>query len=631
MIHEAIKKIESWNDSAIEEVIDLCKTNKELKENLINRYKDLLNTEKKSSSSLRGLLGLKAKWNKMNVPQRWELIQAWPKGVPFFTETVALEAKGSNAANHEEWKQNGIEHIGNEIGKLFNIKSLFLRNLPLKSISDYFGKLTQLEQLNIYNCGVCEYKDDIYCCDLKIPETIGNLKGLKTAFITLCGIQEIPSNIGRLENLTMLSISNAAIQSVPKELFEIKSLTNLNLKSNKYLNKLPKEILNSNLEYLDINGTGVGKNIEFLKELIVAKPDCKLNADAKDQIDFSQLINSSSTEKTSIDLFDKNLSQIPSSVLSNRQLVELNLASNKLENLPKEFVKLNKLEKLKLTSNPLAELPDFIKELKSLKVLNLESTKINKLPENINELINLEELILSSSKHIECLPKSFNQLKSLKKLDLSFTNIKEMPTDFENLKQLEYLELTSSLFNKYAQDLAKLPKLKTLHILSDDTSLSEHINSFKTLEHLNVSFGKYKIFPCTSNLEKLKSLTIIDTPISNLPDGMAALSNLTELTIEGSKLNALPADIYKLKNLVKLTLKSNAGITRLESDIKYLTKLETLNLSHTKLNEVSESIAELKNLKEFAIVGTKITKAVRKMSKLEKILSPDCKIKTSYV
>lgn len=111
---------------------------------------------------------------------------------------------------------------------------------------------------------------------------------------------------------------------------------------------------------------------------------------------------------------------------------------------------------------------------------------------------------------------------------------------------------------------------------------------------------------------------------------MAALSNLTELTIDGSKLNALPEDIYKLKNLVKLNLKSNAGITSLESDIKYLTKLETLNLSHTKLNEVSESIAELKNLKEFAIVGTKITKAVRKMSKLEKILSPDCKIKTSY-
>jgi len=123
-------------------------------------------------------------------------------------------------------------------------------------------------------------------------------------------------------------------------------------------------------------------------------------------------------------------------IVENKKITTLNLINKKLFYIPSSILNLSSLEVLNLSSNYIVFLPEAIKYLLSLKQLNISNNNLIILPDLINELKNLKTLNVSSNK-ISKLPVSLPV--SLTYLDLRFNNLQELPDYFSELKSLEFL------------------------------------------------------------------------------------------------------------------------------------------------------------------------------------------------
>lgn len=124
-----------------------------------------------------------------------------------------------------------------------------------------------------------------------------------------------------------------------------------------------------------------------------------------------------------LNLFDKNISEIPQeiNILSNLKI--LYLGFNNLENISKSLCK-----------------------LPVLSVLYLNSNKIKKIPKEITNLTNLEKLVLIDNE-IKEIPKEIYKLSKLKELWLSGNKIEEIPKEIK--KSLPDLYLTNNVSLNY--------------------------------------------------------------------------------------------------------------------------------------------------------------------------------------
>jgi Leucine rich repeat len=114
-----------------------------------------------------------------------------------------------------------------------------------------------------------------------------------------------------------------------------------------------------------------------------------------------------------IDLTGLNLTQIPDSVFTKKELKELYLGTEDLVLYPP----LSALPQSRGKSNNLTELDNRICQLKSLKILNLAANQLKKLPICITELKNLEELDLSLNQDMNIVGE-ISRLKELPKLKI---------------------------------------------------------------------------------------------------------------------------------------------------------------------------------------------------------------------
>ncbi|MBR7002866.1 MAG: DUF1963 domain-containing protein, partial [Neisseriaceae bacterium] len=133
---------------------------------------------------------------------------------------------------------NGIV-FPDSIGELCNLKKLellFPITLALKSAEENltfpenFWQLNQLEELNIS------------CLNLsRLPENIGQLKGLKTLEISSCpNLTTLPESIGSLENLQTLNIvSCQKLSYIPENIAHLKNIKRLNIVSCENLTDIP--------------------------------------------------------------------------------------------------------------------------------------------------------------------------------------------------------------------------------------------------------------------------------------------------------------------------------------------------------------------------------------------------------
>jgi Leucine-rich repeat (LRR) protein len=207
---------------------------------------------------------------------------------------------------------------------------------------------------------------------IKIDETIGNLKNLKSLSINSNSLKEISNSIGKLVNLEYLSIRCENLDTIPKEICDIKSINEIDL----YIKSpilFPEEI----------------GQLENLKKFRWGQ--C--------QIFPKVLYKCESLERLT---FDKSyFDSIPIGISNLFNLRRLNLSFGTFKELPADFDGLVNLKELELTGSKLFRIPKDLSRLKSLIGVDLQYcdniTNDKNLLVSLKSIEKLEWIIITSS------------------------------------------------------------------------------------------------------------------------------------------------------------------------------------------------------------------------------------------
>ena len=161
------------------------------------------------------------------------------------------------------------------------------------------------------------------------------------------------------------------------------------------------------------------------------------------------------------------------------------------------------------------------------------------------------------------------------------------------VETMEVVLLFSAICLKFTIMMALLSTVKTTPLcpnkcnctgdvpvdtLTVDCRRNVNVNGEKQLDSVlssNVTYGS------------LRSLTIINTPLTNVPRSVCRLTSLTRLSLDFNRLTRLPDNCFtNLKSLTSLTASHN-NITELQHGLfDGLHKLQTLQLHHNRISSI---------------------------------------------
>ncbi|XP_074090335.1 leucine-rich repeat serine/threonine-protein kinase 1 isoform X3 [Macrotis lagotis] len=237
------------------------------------------------------------------------------------------------------------------------------------------------------------------------------------------------------------------------------------------------------------------------------------------------------------------------------------------------------ITELDLSANCLTSLPSVIPwGLINLRKLNLSDNQLVELPsvQSSDEIIctRLLEIDISNNK-LSHLPPGFLHLSKLQKLVVTKNYLEKLfeeenATNWIGLRKLQELELSDNM-------LTELPTI--------------FLHSFKSLNFLNVSRNKLKIFPDPWACP-LKCCKAAKNLLEYLPDKIAVFwkNHLKEVDFSENALKDVPVGLFQLETLVSLKLLGNQLIT-LPSQEKWTCKqLKYLDLSKNQLGKSEDGL-----------------------------------------
>lgn len=162
---------------------------------------------------------------------------------------------------------------------------------------------------------------------------------------------------------------------------------------------------------------------------------------------------------------------------------------------------------------------------------------------------------------------------------------KQAQTTGQEIKDIEYVYCENiSDFSGINQ----LQQVKTLEIVNSKVSvLPESISNLKMLDKIVLFNNKYDAIPqVIFNMPQLKELIINNNEVAILDAKIGTLTNLEKLSLAGNKLVTLPDTLQNLTKLKEL----NISVNRLQSlpNLEQLQNLEILNLENNQLKELSD-------------------------------------------
>lgn len=166
------------------------------------------------------------------------------------------------------------------VGSLQQIKHLTIVNLKSDSIPSEIGRLTNLEQLELFykklntlpasiaNCQSIKLLN-IHTWESKvvIPQEIRGLKSLRRLWLS--GVASFPSEIGELTELIEITISNSSFTALPPAIENLQKLGNLSINKSE-LSNIPHSIGKlQKLQRIELEDTKVNmESILFLKKML---------------------------------------------------------------------------------------------------------------------------------------------------------------------------------------------------------------------------------------------------------------------------------------------------------------------------------------------------------------------------
>ena len=141
---------------------------------------------------------------------------------------------------NNEPEKDGIKYLPPEIGKLTQLKMLFLGKNSILSLPDEIGQLTNLKKLDV------QYNELI-----DLPATIGNLSSLEQFDGRYNQFASLPDEFFKLNKLQWLQLWGNEFKLLPEDIGKLTSLKELYVIHNKLID-LPKCVTRmKSLKYID--------------------------------------------------------------------------------------------------------------------------------------------------------------------------------------------------------------------------------------------------------------------------------------------------------------------------------------------------------------------------------------------
>ncbi|KAL8227922.1 hypothetical protein R6Q57_015506 [Mikania cordata] len=236
-----------------------------------------------------------------------------------------------------DFSSNNVEELPLSMGKFHKLGSLNLNGCrKLKKfpecVSSRCLRNLHLDDYSIEECpedtsqlGCLKLLDLSYTCIKHLPNSICNLKHLKTLRLQFCALLDnLLEDLGQLESLEELDLSFCKLRDIPRSICMVKRLETLILEGYESI-KLPEEL----------------SQLKSLKKL---------------------------------NLRGSKIKEIPDTICNLNHLKELDLsACSELENLPENFGDLKCLEMLDVQGTSITHFPHGVSLLKGLQILGFES------------------------------------------------------------------------------------------------------------------------------------------------------------------------------------------------------------------------------------------------------------------
>jgi len=226
------------------------------------------------------------------------------------------------------------------------------------------------------------------------------------------------TEIGTFKFMEELSIIYTELQDIPLNITKIKTLQKLQIFSNK------------NIDFF---------NLKYLKNLKTLILNCNFPIEIKYLSNLEELRYSN---------INYNLYEIPTSIISLRNLKILKITSNNITSIPDEIINLVNLEKIILYNNKIELISSNIQYLKNLIQLDLSENKLKILQDEIKFLSNLEIFNVSNN-NILFIPEWIIYLHNLKELNFNKNPIENISNKLKKIIKFENKKIEKTFLINY--------------------------------------------------------------------------------------------------------------------------------------------------------------------------------------
>ncbi len=188
-----------------------------------------------------------------------------------------------------------------------------------------------------------------------------------------------------------------------------------------------------------------------------------------------------------------------------------------------------------LTGRKLVEVPEALRARRGVTHLGLQRNLLRTLPPWLGELTSLLSLYVGQNP-LEALPDGLGALPALQRLLLSETALTRLPDDLGE-SPVEFIHLEGIASLDWAQAfavLARCPRLTSL-ALNGNAGIGAHLDGLAALRSLRQVYLSAceltEVPPALWKLEALVDLSLVDNPLTHVPDALVLLPSLRSLML----------------------------------------------------------------------------------------------------
>ncbi|KFU87319.1 Leucine-rich repeat-containing protein 40, partial [Chaetura pelagica] len=462
---------------------------------------------------------------------------------------------------------NQLTSLPSALGQLENLQKLDVSHNRLTSIPEELMQLSHLRSLLLHHNELTH-----------LPDGFGQLVNLEELVVSNNHLTDIPTSFALLINLVRLNLASNQLKNLPADISAMRSLRQLDCTKN-YLETVPSKLATmASLEQLYLRKNKLRSLPEF--------PSCKLLKELHAGENQIEILNA------------ENLKYLNS-------LSVLELRDNKIKSVPDEITLLQKLERLDLANNDISRLPYTLGNLPQLKFLALEGNPLRAIRRDLLEKGTTQELLKYLRSRIQDDVTSPNGEPPVTAMTLPSESRVNMHA-ITSLKLLEYSEKQAAVVPDEMFQAVRSHPVTTVNFSKNQLSqVPPRIVELKDwVCDVNLGFNKISSISLElCMLHKLTHLDIRNNFLTSLPEEMESLARLQIINLSFNRFKVFPCVLYRILALETILLSNNQVGSIDPLQLKKMDKLGTLDLQNNDLLQVPPELGNCENLRTLLLEG----------------------------